>query len=404
MILALYKLECYNNMRALSQLEQAEREKRVLQSVVHEYIRTGKPVGSRSVTASGFLGLSSATIRQVLAKLEQEEMITHPHTSAGRVPTDKGYRAYVDSLTEFQRLAVQEKMRIQDEYETRTREIEDLMNQVSHILSSISHYTGFVTTPKLDQNIFSSLELVPIRHGRVLVAMVTESGLDKHFVINMSLEIPREKLRKISRIVNQNCQGLTLQAVQFKMVELLGNAQREHQEMIFLAEEISREIKKFSVSEIHLDGTSNILSLPEFSKTDELHDFFKIVDEKKMLINLLESELNEEDKMDPLFTQRSAAKKHRSEKEKKKNNGDKDSALPSKNENFSHIHVRIGSENRIRAMQNLSLVSSSYQLADKTVGVLGILGPKRMEYSKMIALVDYISKMVNRLLKEFEKK
>ncbi|OGR83382.1 MAG: heat-inducible transcription repressor HrcA [Elusimicrobia bacterium RIFCSPLOWO2_01_FULL_64_13] len=367
--------------------EQEQRKRKVLHSVIHEYVRTGKPVGSHSIVTTAHLGLSSATIRNTLSQLEEEELITHPHTSAGRVPTDKGYRAYVDSLIELQKLAVREESRIRGEYETRIQEVEDLLSQTSRMLSSISHYTGFVMVPKIEKNLFSHLELVPIGNNRVLVAMVTDTGMTKHFVLNLGGEITRERLRTISRIINQNFEGRTLQEVQESITQRLEEAQREYREIISLAKDLGQEIRKISMSSIYLDGTSNILALPDLSSTGDIRDLFKLIEEKEMLSKILEDDfLAESDEA-------AAGAPDRKDQGKRRRKGQ-----------HPQVHVRIGSENPIKAMRNLSLVSSTYRLSDRTVGVLGILGPKRMEYPKMIALVDFISLTVNRILKEFEGK
>ena len=374
-------------MRALNPDEQEQRKRKVLHSVIHEYVRTGKPVGSHSIVTTAHLGLSSATIRNNLSQLEEEELITHPHTSAGRVPTDKGYRAYVDSLIELQKLAVREESRIRGEYETRIQEVEDLLSQTSRMLSSISHYTGFVMVPKIEKNLFSHLELVPIGNNRVLVAMVTDTGMTKHFVLNLGGEITRERLRTISRIINQNFEGRTLQEVQESITQRLEEAQREYREIISLAKDLGQEIRKISMSSIYLDGTSNILALPDLSSTGDIRDLFKLIEEKEMLSKILEDDfLAESDEA-------AAGAPDRKDQGKRRRKGQ-----------HPQVHVRIGSENPIKAMRNLSLVSSTYRLSDRTVGVLGILGPKRMEYPKMIALVDFISLTVNRILKEFEGK
>ncbi len=378
-------------MRALNDDELDQRKRKVLQYVIHEYIRTSKPVGSQSIAVTSRLGLSSATIRNILSELEKEDMITHPHTSAGRVPTDKGYRFYVDSIIELQRLAIQEKTRIHNEYEIRIREVEELMTRTSRMLSTMSRFTGFVTSPKLEQNVFSCLELIPIPDNRILVAMVTTSGLAKHFVIPVHVEIPREKLLAISRIINQNFKGSTLSDVKLHMMEKLEQVQDENREIYGLAKEIGEEIRKIPTSEIYLDGTSNILSLPDFTRTEELHDLFKMMEQKHILNNLLQQELNDSGSGQD-GDSHSGAKKNK-----------KDSRSSSKN-GKSNIQIRIGMENPIKALQNLSVVSSTYQLGENNVGVLGILGPKRMEYAKMIALVDYASQMVNQLLKEFNGK
>ena len=370
-------------MRALNPDEQEQRKKKVLQYVIHEYIRTGKPVGSQAIAIASRLGLSPASIRNTLAALEREEWITHPHTSAGRVPTDKGYRVYVDSLVEMQRLAVQEQVRIRSEYETRAREIEDLMAQTSRMLSSLSHYTGFVMTPKLDQNVFSHMELVPVGPRRILVAMITQSGLSKHFILATQMDIPRERLRAIGRIINENFHGRTLQEVKAGIQESLEAAQQEYRDILSLARGIGEEIKKISTSsEIYMDGASNILALPDIQNAGELHDLFKIIEEKKILANILEKEIPH-----PGRTDKAA----------------KPAKPAAQGLNLHKVQVRIGSENTVRALQNLSVISSTYRLDENTVGVLGILGPKRMEYSKMIALVDYASQLVNRLLQEFDK-
>lgn len=384
-------------MRALNSNELDQRKRKVLQYVIHEYIRTGKPVGSQTIAVSSRLGLSSATIRNVLMELEKDEMITHPHTSAGRIPTDKGYRMYVDSIVELQRLAVQEQTRIHQEYESRMREIEDLMSQTSKMLSSLSHYTGFVMTPKLEKNIFSNIELIPVSPHRILVAMITTSGLAKHFIMNIGMEISKERLKAISRIINESFQGSTLQEVKLNLMGKLQDLQEEYRDMMSLAREIGEEIRKVSVSEIYMDGTSNILSLPDFSNTDDLQNLFKIMEEKQILTHLLEDDchlIDGESQKSPKGRECFASSKK--DKKIKENN----SGLNIK----QRVHVRIGSENADKALRNLSVVSSTYQLSDRTVGVLGILGPKRMEYPKMIALVDYVSQMVNRLLMEFGEK
>lgn len=368
-------------MRALNHDELDQRKRKVLQTVIHEYVKTGKPVASNIIASTGHLGLSSATIRNILSELEKDDLITHPHTSAGRMPTDKGYRAYVDSLIELQRLAIQEEQKIKKEYETRTREFEDLMSQTSKMLSSISHFTGFVMTPKLEKNKFAHMELVPFSDRRILVAVITESGLTKNFIIHTRTEIPREQLRGIARIMNQSFQGATLQEVQLHMEERLEEAHEQFRTVMDLAQEIGDEIKNLSATSLYVEGTSNILALPDFTKTEEIQDFFKLIEEKEMLTNFLEKELIQH--VDESFP----SDPHLKPKKTKR-----------------PVNVHIGSENPVKAMQNLSLVSSTYQLPDRSVGVLGILGPKRMEYPKMIALVNYISQTMSKFLREFDGK
>jgi heat-inducible transcriptional repressor len=217
---------------------------------------------------------------------------------------------------------------------------------------------------------------VPVAPGRILVAMITQSGMAKHFMIHTKMEIPRDHLRAIARIINQNFYGSTLEEVKLHLLEKLRTVQEEYRDLMSLAMEIGEEIKRFSTSEIYLDGASKILALPDFSGAEEMQKLFEVMEEKQILANLLEDEIKQ-----------SEAQVKNSKKMPKKD--------------ASRVHVRIGSENPVKALQNLSVVSSTYQLADHTVGVLGILGPKRMEYGKMMALVDYVSQIVNQMLKEF---
>ena len=175
------------------------------------------------------------------------------------------------------------------------------------------------------------------------------------------------------------------------MMETLEKVEQEYRDVMVMAREIGMELRKLSSSELFLDGASNILSLPEISRADEAHNLFRMMEEKQLLAHLLENEFSLE--MPGLLADEAAQDSKPKNKKKKKgeNTGGK-------------VHVRIGSENPVKALQNVSVVSSTYQMADRTVGVLGIMGPKRMEYPKMIAIVDYFSKMMNQLLKELEKK
>lgn len=368
-------------MRALNPNEQEDRKRKILQYVIAEYVRTGKPVGSGIIATESRLGLSPATIRNILAELESEGMIMQPHTSAGRVPTDKGYRFYVDAICDLQRLAIQEQQRIQHEYESRMRQVEDLMSQTSKMLSALSNYTGFVVTPKLEKNIFSHIELVSLSSRRILVAMITQSGLTKNMVIETTLEIPRDQLRAIGRIINENFHGQTLEVVKEQLIVRLEKVQSEYRDILFLAKEIGLEIQRMASNEVFLDGTSKILALPDFTKTQDLANLFKMIEEKEILAQVLEQELNASPK---------AFKK-----------GEIIVQAQAPFSASQKVQVRIGTENQDKALQNLSVVASTYQFSDRTVGMLGILGPKRMEYSRMIALVDYVSQVVNRVLGEF---
>jgi len=169
-------------MRQISESILQERKARVLYAVIHEYIKTGKPVGSNVLDKQYNFNLSPATLRNLMAELEKEGYLTHPHTSAGRIPTDEGYKAYVNSLVELQRLAVEEEERIKKEYEKKTKEIDSLLSQTSKILSGLSNYTGFVMAPNSKINLIRNIELVQLSSEQILVVLLTRSGIVKNKV------------------------------------------------------------------------------------------------------------------------------------------------------------------------------------------------------------------------------
>jgi heat-inducible transcriptional repressor len=352
-------------MRVLSSAEQEDRKRRLLQAVIHQYIKTGKPVGSTFIAEQSHLDLSSATIRNVMAELEQEGYLTHPHTSAGRVPTDKAYRYYVDSLIELQRLAQMEEERIHRDYEARIREIEELMLSTSKTLSALSHYTGFVLSPSLEQAQLRHLELIPLDSRRVLVVLVSDSGVVKHRVVAFETSYPMDLIGPLSRMLNEKLRGCPFAQVRESLLDHIEDASQKQIDLFNLARRITRQA--FDISdegEIYLEGTGNILSLPDFQNQEQMRSLVHLLDEKRALGELLAKDLTD---------------------------GPGEKKWPG-------VHVKIGAEMNYPDLRNLSLISATYTIKGRTVGVLGILGPKRMEYSRMISLVNSVSKAVSHVL------
>jgi heat-inducible transcriptional repressor len=341
-------------MRQIDPRIQEERKQKILQAVIHHFIKTAKPVGSHILNEEYGFDLSPATIRNLMAELEEDGYLTHPHTSAGRVPTDKGYRTYVDSLIELQRLAIEEEDRIRNEYNGRIKELEELLVQTSRILSGMSQYTGFVLTPKLENNNLKHLELIPFSEDKILVILVTHTGMVKHHLIEA--RVPRSKLQMLSSILNEKLKGMTLLEARQKVMEKIEELQAETDEILSLARTLGRNIFEIE-EELYLEGTSKILSLPEFQDYEPMRCLLRLNDDRDLLMNLLGEDLNSRG-----------------------------------------VQVHIGSESPCSELQHLSVVSTVYRDGDKPLGVLGIIGPKRMEYEKMMALVDAVSKIVNKMM------
>ncbi|HOW28927.1 MAG TPA: heat-inducible transcriptional repressor HrcA [Elusimicrobiota bacterium] len=353
-------------MRVLATEEYEERKRKLLQAVIHHYIRTAKPVGSSVLADEYKLDISSATIRNVLAELEEEGYLTHPHTSAGRIPTDRGYRAYVDSLMEVQRLAIEEEVRIQQEYQSRIREIQDLMFTTTRALSALSQFTGFAISPTLDESRIKHVELIPLDGGRILAVFVAESGCVRHQILSFKGVPSSETLRSIARMLNQRLAGHTLNEVRSSVMDSIAAWEQEQLEMMGWAQKIVRQA--FDICDedkVYLEGTSHILELPDFQDFEQIRSLAHLLDEKKVLGEALSQGMQ---------TEASRTKK------------------------WGDVMVRIGTENRIPGLQNVSLVTSTYHIKDRPVGVLGIIGPRRMEYSKMIAIVGSVSRLVSKVL------
>ncbi|MFH1239303.1 MAG: heat-inducible transcriptional repressor HrcA [bacterium] len=339
-------------------IELDDRKQKILQAVIHHYISGGKPVGSHVLTGRYNLDLSSATIRNIMAELEKMGYLTHPHTSAGRVPTDAGYRFYVDRLVHIQKLAYEQTRLIQKEYEAHRRQVEKIMQQTSRMLSLLSNYTGFVLPPLLKVTSFKRIELIFLERKKFLALLITDADLVKHKIIELPEEVSPDILHRASRFYNDELTGLTLGEIKRFISGELNKTRIPEIKLLNFILKITKKVFDFGDEEsIYLEGTGNIFSHPDFGDYEKIRSVFEIIEERETFSRLLYDRI--------------------------KDNG---------------VKVLIGRENPCEQMQECSLVTSTYKAGANAVGVLGIIGPKRMEYPKMIALVNFISKLVNEVL------
>ncbi len=346
-------------MRTLHPKTLEDRKRKLLQAAIYHYVRTAKPVGSQIIVDKYNFGMSSATVRNLLSDLEKEGFLIQPYTSAGRIPTDKGYRFYVDSLMEVQSLAAAEEDKIRKEYAVRTKEMEELMVSTSRMLSTLSHYTGMILSPRFDESLLRHLQLIPLGGGKVLVVIVSESGLIRHRVVDLEKPIDADRLATIAELLTRRLQGLPLSEVRNEILDHIEAAEQDYSQAMSVAKELARKAfdLRSAEAELYVDGRENIVSIPDFDDYAELSHLLKVVEEKNVLTSILEQ----------------AMKK-------------------------GGLSIKIGTENRRAELRGVSVVSSTYKMGDKNVGVLGILGPRRMEYGRMIALVEAVTKIVNQML------
>jgi heat-inducible transcriptional repressor len=361
-------------MRVLKPEIAEERKRRLLQWVIHRYMKTSAPVSSKAIADEGKFKLSPATIRNALKELEDEGYLFQEHTSAGRVPTDKGYRLYVDYLVEAQRLAAQEKQHIESEYSSRVAELDELLAQTSRMLSSLSHSAGFALSPRLGQQPVRRLELVPLGPRHVLVVLVTESGLIRHWPLELPSTVSPDRLGLLSRFLNENLNGMNVQEIRDEIYGKIEAAEREFRELGQLVKLVLKQVAHAGApDEMYLDGAMSLASLPS-ADPGQLRSLLSVVEDKKRLAHILAEEFQEQLK---LHARRTGVDKR------------------------PKVQVRIGDENRPE-LRSLSLVTTTYEVEDKLVGLLGILGPRHMEYPKMIALVNFVGAVVSETLSRWE--
>src|SRR5690242_7025761 len=277
-------------MRVLDPKTAEDRKRKLLQAVIYQFMRTGKPVGSQVIIEKYNFGMSSATVRNMLMDLEKEGYLIQPHTSAGRVPSDKGYRFYVDSLLEVQSLAEAEEDRIRKDYSARAKELEDVMISTSRMLSSMSKYTGMVLSPRLDKSLLRRLQLVPLSNSQILAIVVSQTGLIRHKVLRPGRPIAPEKLGPISDILNERLSGLPFSEVRTQILHHIDAVQEEQTDAFSLARELVREAfdLKSAEGDLYVDGRENIFSFPDLGDFGELSGLLKVIEQKNLLSSVLE--------------------------------------------------------------------------------------------------------------------
>lgn len=342
-----------NTMRQLN-----EREQSILRHVVHNYIRTATPVGSRYISKHFESSLSPASIRNVLADLEEEGYLSHPHTSAGRIPTDRGYRFYINYLMEIEKISDEEMKRIQQSLD-QVQDTEELLRETSKLLGQISRQLSVVTSPQLSSGIFDKIELVPVSSSKVLVVISVRTGIVRTIMMEVGCEIKREHLEEISRSLNERLTGLTLREIRDTFADRVRDLQSEKSGLVRLfidsVDQLFTDAKE--KERLHIGGTKNIIEQPEFVDPKNFRSVIELIENEDIIVHLIE--------------------KH--------------------DEQQKGAVVTIGTENEEENAKDYSVVTSTYEI-EGVVGRVGVIGPTRMNYSRVIPLVDYVAQTIARLL------
>ena len=334
-----------------------ERKKRVLQAIVEEYIKTAEPVSSGAIMNLEGLEYSSATIRNEMADLEKKGLLDKMHTSSGRVPSAKGYRYYVDELLKDDNISLEEVKYISDKLETKVNEIEDLTKITASTISEITHYTTVTIGPKTDEQIIKEIKFVLLGSRMILAVIMTDTGMVKETIIKFDEDVTEKQVETINYMFNNKLKGKPIETINQPLEDYLYN---EMKGMVGVIKPIITQIKKvlFEENEIHLQGARKELDLPEFNSLQVAKNFMNILDEKELIADMLNSGFAED------------------------------------------INVYIGGEDEKEQLKDFSVVTFKHKIGNKDMGTIGIIGPKRMDYSKVISVMKYISKKLNEENKE----
>ena len=296
-----------------------------------------------------------------MSDLEDSGFINHPHTSAGRVPTDKGYRYYVDSLMDIDKLNTKEKGLIENSFSSITDEADELVKITSKLLSSITRQIACVTYPNLESGILEKIQIINLTSTRILVVISIKSGLVKTITMELDTELRESQLESVQSLLNEKLSGLSLEEIRTTFKERFIDADEDQKPIIRLfVDSVDKLFKDdFKSERLIVTGAKNIIQQPEFENPENFQSIIELIEDKDVIIHIME-------------------KSSESKKEE--------------------VYISIGSENIEKKLKEYSFVSKEYKFGE-TSGTLGIIGPKRMEYSRIIAIVDYLARVLSEQLK-----
>ncbi|MDI6688892.1 MAG: heat-inducible transcriptional repressor HrcA [Actinomycetota bacterium] len=358
------------------------RKKLILYAVVHNYILTAEPVSSLRLVEQYQLGVSPATVRNELAELEEMGYLWQPHTSAGRIPTDRGYRYYVDSLMGSEGLSPVEKRSIHLFYTQLNKEMEDLMRETSQLLSQLTNYVAVVFGPALRKSSLKHLDLISLCPHSVLMVLITDTGCVAKRVLEMDRSINQRKLSRVERVLNRKLADLNLYEISQKRREFADLLPQQSGLVQGIIDKILDSLMQEERERIYLGGTANILRQPEFESLERIQNLLKTLEQGYILLQLLGEALE----ACPPSLSSLAASPHSA------------AGQAGRGRWVSKVIVRIGSENEAVEMQDYSLVATGYHAGGQTLGTLGILGPTRMNYPRAISAVECIAQNLSRIL------
>lgn len=337
-------------------MDMDERKIRILQAIINDYINTGEPIGSRTIAKKYELGISSATIRNEMADLEDMGYLEHIHTSSGRKPSDRGYRLYVDHLMKAHQLTPEEEMIIKRQLiNAAFNEVDKIVKQATVLLSELTKLTCIVKTPSVKKSFLKTIQLVNIDSCNVLSVIVTDSAVIKNNIIRVNKPVDNDTLNKITNLLNVRLKNLTVEEIN---LEVINNLKRDlvGYEDIFNAiiPVLYESLNSTDTTDIYLEGTTNIFNYPEYNDIVKAREFLGLLNDKNNINSLLNTN--------------------------------------------NELTVSIGEENFVPEAKDYSVISTVYSIGERPIGSIGIIGPTRMHYPKVISILTKVIKEINESL------
>lgn len=343
-------------------MQLSERKIKIMQAIIRNYLETGEPVGSRTISKYTDLNLSSATIRNEMSDLEEMGYILQPHTSAGRIPSDKGYRLYVDTMMQEKDKELEELKEMMLEKESK---MDHLLKQVAKLLAVNTNYASMISVPAVHQNKLKFIQLSRVDINQLLAVIVMEGNVIKNNILPVDEELSDETILKLNILLNTNLSGLAVEDINLATITRMKQQAGIHSEIVSdVIDAIAEGIKQEEDLEIYTSGANNIFKYPELADQQKASELINTFEEKEKLSELVQESLSDE--------------------------------------NNTGIQVYIGNENQIQSMQDCSVVTATYELGEGMRGTIGIIGPKRMDYDKVVGTLKTITHQLDELYKKKE--
>ena len=343
-------------------MELDERKTVILKAIIKNYLETGEPVGSRTISKYTDLNLSSATIRNEMADLEELGFIVQPHTSAGRIPSDKGYRFYVDSMMLEHEKEVEQ---LKDVLLEKEEKLDHMLKQAAKLMAVNTNYATMVTAPRNSKNVLKFLQLSRMDDSHILAVIVIEGNVIKNTVIEVTETLNDETMLKLNILLNTHLNGLSVEEINLGLITALKQQAGMYGPIIAeVIDAVAETIKEDEDLEIYTSGANNIFKYPELSDNQKASDLINAFEEKQLLTQLIDD---------------------------------------TNDEGANEIKVYIGEESPIQTMKDCSIVTANYEFGDGMRGMIGIIGPKRMDYDKVVGTIKTIKSQLDTMYRKDEK-